>query len=90
MARVYLTGFSCFKDVPVNPTECLVRRLAADEEQVLLGCHILRVAAGEVGTWLHTTLPQQLAAKISGKGPLVVVHLGVDVHGDCIKLEVGP
>lgn len=50
----------------------------------LLGSKVLRVAAEEVRGWLADELYPQLTTQ----GPLVVLHLGVDVKASCIKLEV--
>lgn len=98
MARIYLTGFSCFGTIASNPTEELIQELIkhvqqqqqeADSPQArIIGTKCLEVSAFSVQEWIKQELyPSLEKLEDAGQAPILVVHLGVDEKSSNIKLE---
>ncbi|KAL4525796.1 hypothetical protein Ndes2437A_g04229 [Nannochloris sp. 'desiccata'] len=72
MARIYLTGFSCFGTIASNPTEELIQELIKHVQQ----------------QQQEADSPQaRIIGTKCLEAPILVVHLGVDEKSSNIKLE---
>lgn len=93
MVRFVVTGFSTFVGVPDNPTERLIEMLeqlgpgSALSDQSILSTAVLEVAAQSAKEWLAQVYASPELAAAAAKGPVVMLHLGVDVRAAGFKLE---
>jgi len=94
-----VTAFSTFFDVTANPTEQVLRWLEKEGHppghHTVPGTHqaytlhsytVLKVAAREVDSWLHTTT-SNLEAGLPTGTPVVLLHLGLALPTPHMKLE---
>jgi pyroglutamyl-peptidase len=81
--RVLVTGFSVFPGAPVNPTEHLVRALAADS----LGLDRLGELRFEVLPVEYAAVPGLLEALGSGFAPDIAIHFGLSAKATGFTLE---
>lgn len=83
MIRVLVTGFGPFPKAPVNPTEALMRRLAARPPQLGRG---VRVATAVIPTE-YAGLAGELARLGSREKPDVAIHFGLAMKAKGFRLE---
>ncbi|KAL4422931.1 hypothetical protein ABPG75_009128 [Micractinium tetrahymenae] len=90
MVHFVVTGFSTFLGVSDNPTERLVEMLeqrGAESPDLILSTAVLEVAAQPAKEWLAQVYASPELAAAAAEGPVVLLHLGVDVSGCGFKLE---
>lgn len=99
--RFFVTGFGPFEGVNDNPTQRLVELLderrpggaastddnSEHDDYTILGTAVLEVAAQASRDWLTQLYDSQQLAAAAADGPVVLLHLGIDVSSTQFKLE---